>query len=73
LDKGAPVIIICLGMSMCYKHKFKVKEKSKKRETYEKCYEKEAEFVKKELIVYLAKCQRVRDFRRKSIKTRKSV
>ena len=28
-----------------------IKEKSKKRETYEKCYEKEAEFVKKQLII----------------------
>ena len=64
LDKGAPVIIICLGMSVCYKHKFKVKEK---RETYEKCYEKEAELVKRDLIGYLAKCQRVHDFPRKNI------
>ena len=64
LDKGAPVIIICLGMSVCYKHKFKFKEK---RETYEKCYEKEAELVKMNLIGYLAKCQSVHDFPRKNI------
>ena len=65
LDKGAPVIIICLGMSVCYKHKFK--EKSKKRETYEKCYEKEAELVKRDLIGWFVKCGRINYFPKRNI------
>ena len=62
LDKEAPVIIICMGLSICYEYKFKV---SGKRKKYEECYEKEAEFVKKELIGSFAKCRREHDFPRK--------
>ena len=64
LDKEAPVIIICMGLSICYKYKFKV---SGKRKKYEECYEEEAEFVKNQLIGSFAKCRREHDFSKENI------